>query len=124
MERVLGIGGVFLRGGPDRDALLGWYAEKLGLELEGWGGTHFAADADPGGGAVWSIFEADTDYFGRRENPVMVNFKVADLDAMLVQLRAAGCDVDERAERTDFGAFGWVTDPAGNRVELWQPPSP
>jgi predicted enzyme related to lactoylglutathione lyase len=53
----------------------------------------------------------------------MINFRVSDLDAMLVQLRANGCAVDDRVEDSDFGKFGWVTDPEGNRVELWQPPA-
>jgi predicted enzyme related to lactoylglutathione lyase len=52
----------------------------------------------------------------------MINFRVADLDAVLAALRAEGCQVDEKTDRSEFGAFGWVTDPEGNRVELWQPP--
>jgi predicted enzyme related to lactoylglutathione lyase len=54
----------------------------------------------------------------------MVNFRVRDLDAMLAQLRAFGAEVDERVEDSDFGRFGWVTDPEGNRIELWQPTAP
>jgi predicted enzyme related to lactoylglutathione lyase len=53
----------------------------------------------------------------------MVNFTVADLDAMLAQLRAAGVEVDDRVEELEFGRFGWATDPEGNRFELWQPPA-
>lgn len=51
----------------------------------------------------------------------MLNFPVGDLDAMLAQLRAAGADVDEETqEMPGVGRFGWVTDPEGNRIELWQ----
>ena len=46
-----------------------------------------------------------------------------DTAAQLDALRAAGCDVDEATEDSDFGRFGWVTDPEGNRVELWEPPA-
>jgi predicted enzyme related to lactoylglutathione lyase len=53
----------------------------------------------------------------------MINYRVADLDAMLVQLRAAGAEVDERTEETPEGRFGWAADPEGNRFELWQPPA-
>ena len=67
-------------------------------------------------------FPQDSDYFGSRTNSFMVNFRVADLDAMLAQLRAGGCDVVDKIERSAYGQFGWVTDPDGNRVELWQPP--
>ncbi len=52
----------------------------------------------------------------------MINYRVARLDPMLEQLRAAGADVDERVEESEFGRFGWATDPEGNRFELWEPP--
>ena len=51
----------------------------------------------------------------------MLNFRVRDLDAMLAQLRAKGADVAETQDMEGVGRFGWVTDPEGNRVELWQP---
>ena len=52
----------------------------------------------------------------------MVNFTVADLDAMLAQLRAAGVEVDEKIEELEgIGRFGWAVDPEGNRFELWEP---
>ena len=51
----------------------------------------------------------------------MLNFRVRDLDAMLEQLRARGADVNEKTEDMEgVGRFGWVTDPEGNRIELWQ----
>jgi hypothetical protein len=68
---------------------------------------------------VWSAFDADTDYFGRRDQAWMVNFRVHDLDAMLAQLRDAGVEVDDRLEEYDYGRFGWARDPEGNRFELW-----
>jgi predicted enzyme related to lactoylglutathione lyase len=68
------------------------------------------------------LFAADSKYFGDLSNEAMINFRVRDLDAMLAQLRAAGCEVDDKVERSDYGAFGWVTDPEGRRIELWQPP--
>ena len=53
---------------------------------------------------------------------VMLNFRVDDLDAMLAQLRSKGADVAEGTqEMAGVGRFGWVTDPDGNRIELWQP---
>ena len=53
------------------------------------------------------------------------NFRVRDLDAMLAQLRAKGADVAEETQDMDgVGRFGWVTDPEGNRVELWQASGP
>ena len=120
MERVTGIGGVFLRA-EDPAALNAWYAEHLGVA--GGSGTD-AVWQQEAGPTVWSGFDADTDYFGRREQAWMINFRVRDLDAMLAQLRAAGATVDENVEEYDYGRFGWATDPEGNRFELWEPERP
>jgi predicted enzyme related to lactoylglutathione lyase len=125
MQKVLGIGGVFIRS-AHRERLARWYAENLGLDIdEQWYGAVLPARHDEdraGAHSVWSAFAEDTDYFGSREKGFMVNFRVHDLHAMLDQLRSAGCDVDEKIDESEFGRFGWVTDPDGNRVELWEPP--
>ncbi|WP_028645185.1 VOC family protein [Nocardioides sp. URHA0020] len=116
MERVLGIGGYFLRA-ADPDGLSAWYRECLGLDVDAHG--LWQPDAGP---TVFAAFGADTDYFGSRSQQTMLNFRVRDLDAMLAQLRSLGADVDaEVQDMAGVGRFGWVTDPAGNRIELWQP---
>jgi catechol 2,3-dioxygenase-like lactoylglutathione lyase family enzyme len=120
VERVTGIGGVFVRSARP-DALRAWYAEHLGLELEEFGGAVLRSAG--GETLVWSIFPGDTAYFGSREQQVMVNYRVGDLDLMLAQLRAAGVEVDDRVEQHEYGRFGWATDPDGNRIELWEPPA-
>ncbi|WP_212830518.1 VOC family protein [Catellatospora sp. TT07R-123] len=119
MQRVTGIGGVFLRA-RDADALKAWYRDHLGIEVSAWGGHRFFWQA--GGSTTWSVFEADSDYFGDARQPFMLNFRVDDLDAMLAQLRAAGVKVVDEVEDGEFGRFGWVYDAEDNRVELWQPP--
>lgn len=118
MERVSGIGGVFLRA-RDPAALAAWYGTHLGLEIEEWNGAVLRASV--GESAVWSAFPAETDYFGRPDQQAMVNYRVADLDAMVAQLRAAGVEV-ENPQTTENGRFAWAVDPEGNRFELWQPP--
>ena len=71
---------------------------------------------------VFATFEAETEYFGSRGQQTMLNFRVRDLDAMLTQLRAKGADVaKETQDMEGVGRFGWVTDPEGTRIELWQP---
>jgi predicted enzyme related to lactoylglutathione lyase len=119
MQRATGIGGVFVRS-RDPNSLGRWYRENLGIDVvseevdETWW-----QEAGP---TVWAPFAADTDYFGRREQGWMMNYRVPDLDAMLAQLRDAGADVDERVELLEgVGRFGWGTDPEGNRFELWEP---
>ncbi|NUR63350.1 MAG: VOC family protein [Catenulispora sp.] len=115
MERVLGIGGYFLRA-ADPAALSAWYRDSLGLDLDENG--LWQQEAGP---TVFAAFEADTDYFGSGRQQTMLNFRVRDLDAMLAQLRAKGADVAEQIQDMDgVGRFGWVTDPEGNRIELWQ----
>lgn len=116
MERVLGIGGYFLRA-ADPGALMAWYRDCLGLDLDEHG--LWQPDA---GVTVFATFAADTDYFGSRDQQSMLNFRVRDLDAMLAQLRDAGADVaGETEDMEGVGRFGWVTDPEGHRIELWQP---
>jgi predicted enzyme related to lactoylglutathione lyase len=116
MERVLGIGGYFLRA-ADPAALSAWYRDCLGLDTDE-NGLWQQGD----GPTVFAAFESDTDYFGSRAQQTMLNFRVRDVDAMLAQLRAKGADVaGETQDMEGVGRFGWVTDPEGNRVELWQP---
>ncbi len=116
MERVQGIGGYFLRAAHPA-ALGAWYRDCLGLDADENGLWAQAA-----GPTVFATFESGTDYFGSRDQQTMLNFRVGDLDAMLAQLRAKGADVAEETQEMDgVGRFGWVTDPEGNRVELWQP---
>jgi predicted enzyme related to lactoylglutathione lyase len=116
MERVLGIGGYFLRA-SDPGALGAWYRDYLGLDANETG--LWQQEAGP---TVFATFESETDYFGSNAQQTMLNFRVRNLDAMLAQLRAKGADVDEETQDMDgVGRFGWVTDPEGNRIELWQP---
>jgi predicted enzyme related to lactoylglutathione lyase len=122
MDRVLGIGGVFFKA-KDPGALGDWYKRHLGIDVQDWGGATFRWNEPqtPHGVTVWSLFPATTEYLGPA--PFMVNYRVADLTALLATLRGEGCDVDPREESTEHGKFGWVTDPEGNRIELWEPPS-
>ncbi len=116
MERVAGIGGYFLRA-ADPAALGAWYRDCLGLDADEHGVWR------PGTGVtVFATFEAATDYFGARTQQTMINFRVPDLEAMLAQLRRRGANVAEETQDMEgVGRFGWVTDPEGNRIELWQP---
>ncbi len=123
--RVLGVGGVFFRS-PDPGRLAAWYRDTLGFETENWGATHgtsFAPESMPDNAfTVWSIFASDTKYFGDPGQSFMFNLVVDDLDAALARVDAAGGVVIPDREEHDFGRFGWIVDPDGNRVELWEPP--
>lgn len=125
MKRVTGIGGIFFKA-SDPKALGAWYQRHLGIEVEDWGGCAFrwASEDNPGGTGttVWSPFREDTAYFAPSTASFMINYRVDDLHALLAALRAEGCTVDEKTEESEFGKFGWVIDPEGNKIELWQPP--
>lgn len=123
MQRVRGIGGVFFKA-ADPKALSAWYRDVLGLPIEAWGGVFFpwsSLKGDDGAGTVWSPFSLESNYFAPSQKPFMLNFVVDDLDAMLAQARAAGAVVDDKVTEEDHGRFGWLLDPEGNRIELWQP---
>jgi predicted enzyme related to lactoylglutathione lyase len=126
MKRVTGIGGIFIKS-PDPEQLKAWYKEHLGMNLEEWGGMVFQwqtpENPNPDGMTVWSVFDAASPYFAPSTAPFMVNYRVDDLQALLDALRTEGCDVDDKVEDSEFGKFGWVMDPDGNRVELWEPPA-
>ena len=120
MARVIGIGGVFFKA-KNPDALRAWYQRPLGFPVQPWGGVSFPYDR-PEGVTVWSLFPDTTKYFAPSEAAFMVNYVVEDLHAVLEALRSEGCDVDAKVDESEFGKFGWVMDPEGNRIELWQPP--
>ncbi len=124
MKRVTGIGGVFFKA-KDPKALGDWYRTHLGMNVAEWGGVVFRwAEDNPDGSGVtaWNLFKDDTSYFAPSTSTFMVNYRVDDLDALLAKLREEGCNVDAKVDESEFGKFGWVMDPEGNRVELWQPP--
>jgi len=126
MKRVTGIGGIFFSA-KDPKALQAWYQRHLGIDVQAWGGTAFSwtdADGKPSSGTtVWSIHAAESDTFAPSTAPFMVNYRVADLHALLAALREEGCSVLEKVDDSEYGKFGWVVDPEGNKVELWEPPA-
>lgn len=123
MKRVTGLGGIFFKA-RDPAALNAWYGKHLGLDISDWGGAVFRwADDSPAGTTLWTPFPADTDHFAPSSAPFMVNFRVADLHGLLAALRAEGCQVLEKVDESAYGKFGWVLDPEGNKVELWEPPA-
>ena len=128
MKRVTGIGGIFFSA-KDPVALRAWYQKHLGIDVQEWGGTAFAWADGAGnpvkGTTVWSVGAADGKHFAPSTSPFMVNYRVEDLASLLQALQALrdeGCKVLEKTDDSEYGKFGWVMDPEGNKVELWQPP--
>ena len=125
MKRVTGIGGIFFKA-KDAPALQAWYKRHLGIDVQVWGGAAFPwVDAEGkvvAGTTAWSISAEDAPLFAPSSAAFMVNYRVADLPALLEALRAEGCNVLEKLDESEYGKFAWVIDPEGNKVELWQPP--
>lgn len=122
MQQVTGIGGIFFKA-RDPALMAAWYRTHLGLSNEdGYGEFIWREHDRPNevGRTVWSLFPVDTDYFAPASTSFMINYRVANLDAMLEQLKNAGVSVDKVVDY-DYGRFAWLTDPEGNRIELWEP---
>lgn len=126
MRRVTGIGGIFFHAN-DPVALRAWYQKHLGIDVQEWGGAAFdwtdAAGKPTGGTTAWTVFPAGGKSFAPSKASFMINYRVEDLVALLTALRDEGCNVLEKTDDSEFGKFGWVIDPEGNKVELWQPPA-
>jgi predicted enzyme related to lactoylglutathione lyase len=124
MTRVTGIGGVFFKA-QDPDQLQSWYAKHLGIKPGPGGSVAFAwrevDNSEKKAHTVWAPFPKDTSYFEPSQSPFMINYRVANLDALIEELRHEGVEVDPKREESEFGRFAWIMDPEGNRVELWEP---
>jgi predicted enzyme related to lactoylglutathione lyase len=125
VKRVTGIGGIFFKA-RDPAALHAWYRDQLGIDVQDWGGAAFRwtdGNGKPvGGTTIWSVGEATGDAFAPSTASFMVNYRVADLHALLAAMRAEGCQVLDKVDESAYGKFGWVLDPEGHKVELWEPP--
>jgi len=128
VKRVTGIGGIFFKS-HNPQQLKEWYREHLSIEPDPDGYVSFPwrekEDPERIGYTVWEPFKEDTQYFEPSRKPYMINFRVADLHELLDQLWQEGVQVDDRIEEEEYGRFGWIMDPEGNPIELWEPsPSP
>jgi catechol 2,3-dioxygenase-like lactoylglutathione lyase family enzyme len=123
-ERVTGIGGVFLRARQPK-RLAKWYRDHLGIDMAGQVAVYrWRSPRAKGriGHTVWALFGSRDHYFGSGSARAMLNYRVRDLDRILAVLRRERVEVRNRIEESRYGRFGWVTDPEGNPIELWEPP--
>jgi len=101
-----------------------WYTQHLGIEFQ-YGFMQFKWAEDPGsqttGSTTFAIFKEDAENFNPGEKSYMINFRVSDLRALLAELKADGVTVSGEIQEYDFGRFGWLIDPEGNKIELWEP---
>ncbi len=121
--RILGIGGVFFKS-ANQDQMREWYAKHLGIADKGEGAMlPWRQHDDPQKEhvTVWTIFPATSDYFNA---PMMVNYIVDDMDALLDRLKEEGVTIDPNRMNESYGKFAWIYDLDGNKIELWEPAKP
>ncbi|MCU1284537.1 MAG: glyoxalase [Acidobacteriales bacterium] len=122
MKRVTGIGGIFFKS-ENKDKLYDWYEKHLGIaRMPGNGAMFQWKDAETGadGYTLWSLFPKETKYLDPSRAGFMVNYRVDDMDALLVALKEEGIEI-AKSEDSEYGRFAWIMDPEGNRIELFQP---
>jgi predicted enzyme related to lactoylglutathione lyase len=124
LKRVTSIGGIFFRT-KDPKAIREWYGKHLGLNIDDQYGTSFewrhAEAPEKKGYTVWSPFKETTDYFGPNGKDFMINYRVENLEKLLEVLKSEGVEVAGDIQTFEYGKFGWIMDPEGNKIELWEP---
>ncbi|MDX1960490.1 MAG: VOC family protein [Leptospiraceae bacterium] len=123
MAKITGIGGVFFKTENPKE-LSNWYKEHLGLTLEEWGGGLINWENDQkkdNGISVWSVAPKDTKWFQPSESNFMINYRIDNMEEMIEQLKKGNVKILQGPEYHENGVFLWIMDPAGNKVELWEP---
>jgi len=124
MNNVTGIGGIFIKA-RNPITLAAWYQDNLGIDF---GENTYVTfkwinqnNPEMPGNTVLSFFHEDSDYFNPSKSACMLNFRVKDLHALLRELNNKGVEVMDKVEYYSYGSFGWIIDPEGNKIELWEP---
>ena len=118
MQKITGVGGIFFKA-RDPQQLMEWYEQHLGLQFQH--GFIELKWADPQGSTVVSIFKEDSAQFNPSDKPYMINFRVSDLRALIAELREKGVTIVGDIQEYEYGRFGSIMDPEGNKLELWEP---
>jgi lactoylglutathione lyase len=124
MKKVTGIGGVFFKSENPKE-LNKWYEENLGIPMESHGSASFKSreleNPEKTEVTVWSLFPKDTKYFNPSQQNFMINYRVENLAELLKELKGKGIEQIGEVEEYDYGKFAWISDPEGNKIELWEP---
>ncbi|GAA4326416.1 VOC family protein [Mucilaginibacter gynuensis] len=123
MKKVTGIGGIFFKC-KDPKAINQWYNEHLGFDTSPYG-TAFAwrdaEDSTKKGLTQWNPFPEDTKYFAPSAKDFMINYRVENLEALVMQLKKENVTIVDQVETFDYGKFVHILDPEGNKIQLWEP---
>ena len=125
MGKIIGLGGVFIKA-SDPKSLADWYQRHLGIDFNGNIYVDFpTADQDgkaTAGYNVLSFFKEDSPYFQPSTKHAMLNLRVSGLFNLLERLKNEGVEIIGDPLDEEYGKFGWIVDPEGNKIELWEPP--
>ncbi|MEP7266579.1 MAG: VOC family protein [Saprospiraceae bacterium] len=120
-KRVISIGGIFFKS-KDSSALKDWYSKHLGIATDRYGATFSWRKEDGSKGyTVWSLFKENTTYFDPGDQEYMINYRVENLVELLTELKKEGVQIVGEMEVHEYGKFGWILDPEGKKIELWEP---
>ncbi|MBT8271393.1 MAG: VOC family protein [Flavobacteriaceae bacterium] len=120
-KRVTGLGGIFFKT-KDPDSMRQWYGKHLGLPVNQYGCSFWWKDKEGKDCMTqWSPFSEDTEYFNPSQKQFMMNFRVDNLEELLKTLKAEGVTIVGEIQEFEYGKFGWILDPEGNKIELWEP---
>ena len=121
---IVGFGGIFFKSENPKETMA-WYKQMLGLQTDGKYGATFewrsASDPAKKGSTVWSPFSKNTEYFNPSEKSFMLNFRVKNLELLLVHLKKEGIEQIGETAEFEYGKFAWILDPDGIKIELWEP---
>ena len=124
-----GIGGVFLFSN-DAKRLAAWYRDCLGIvpagedvECNSIYATFDSRDVDDPKikrTMAWAIKPTDQDIKDKPRTS-QINYRVKSMAEVLSHLKSKGVAIEKTAEYAEYGNFAWLTDPDGNKIELWEP---
>jgi len=123
MKRVTSIGGIFFKC-KDPKKLREWYQAHLGLNISPYGAVfewRQATDSTKKGFTQWSPFKESTHYFDPSEKEFMINYRVADLEGLVAELKTKGVTILDTIESVNYGKFVHILDAEKNKIELWEP---
>ena len=123
MKRVTGIGGVFFKSKDPKKATE-WYQKHLGLETNPYGATfewYESPDSTTKAQTQWTPFAETSKYFEPSNRDFMINYRVENLEALIVELKKEGVTILDDIATYDYGKFVHILDSEGNKIELWEP---
>jgi predicted enzyme related to lactoylglutathione lyase len=120
--KVIGIGGIFFKA-KKPSSLKKWYKDHLSFNLNPYGSSfEFRNANDPNKVQyfLWSVFKNNTDYFSPSKKDFMINYRVEDIEKIVMYLQIIGTKIVDEVTTYPYGKFVHILDPEGNAIELWE----